>query len=105
MLGIIFVGLVIVVVCVFPVMLTARKLDAGKSDLVDCIIAIVVGVFISSIAVGILPGDLNPLLVIVCWFVVTGFVYKIMLETTLVAGVVIAIVPAVFNLVLTSIFK
>jgi len=105
LLSILLIGLVVVVLCVFPVMLTARKLNAGKSDLVDCIVAIIVGSFISSIAVAILPGgDSSPLLATIYWFVVTGFVYKVMLEATLVAGVIIAIVPAVFQLILNVVF-
>ncbi|MBL4797532.1 MAG: hypothetical protein JKY50_08970 [Oleispira sp.] len=106
MLSIIFIGLVIVVLCVFPVMITARKLNTGKSDLIDCILAIIVGTFISSIVVGILPGgDSSVPLATGYWLLATGFVYKIMLEATLVAGLIIAIVPAIFNFILVKIFE
>lgn len=106
MLSIVFIGLVIVVLCVFPVMMTARKLNTGKSDLIDCILAIIVGAFVSSIVVGILPGgDSSAPLATVYWLLATGFVYKIMLEATLVAGLIIAIVPAIFNFVLIKVFE
>lgn len=105
MLTILLVGLGIVVLCVFPVMFAARKLNAGKSDLIDCIIAIIVGTFVSSVVVAILPGgDSSALLATVYWLVTTGFVYKVMLEATLITGIIIAIVPVVFHLLLETIF-
>jgi hypothetical protein len=97
--------MVIVVLCVFPVMFTARKLNAGNSDLIDCIIAIMAGTFVSSIAVGILPGgDSNVFLASAYWLIATGVVYKFLLEATLVTGIIIAIVPAALKFAVNVIF-
>jgi hypothetical protein len=104
-LTILLVGLIVVVVCVFPVMFTARKLNAGKADLVDCIIAIVVGAFVSSLAVAFLPGAASSALIAVLyWLVATALVYKYLLETTFVAGVIIALVPVAIKYILGFIF-
>ncbi len=96
MLSIIYVGLIIVVFCVFPVMLTARVLGAEKSDLVDCIFAVIVGNILSSIIVPfipVMPGITSgELMSYIYTFLVTGLVYKYMLQASYVASVVISLV-------------
>lgn len=99
------IGLIVVVVCVFPVMITARKLNAGKSSLVDCIIAVILGSFVSSIVVPIIPGAVsNAFLATVFSLAVTGVVYKFMLEATYLTGFIIALVPAIIYFILEVLF-
>lgn len=101
MLGALLIGLIIVVVCIFPVMFIAQKLGAGKSELVDCIIAVVVGSFVSSLIAPMLPGaDTSALLATAYSLLITGVVYKFMLEATYIAGILIALVPAIIYFIL-----
>lgn len=103
--NILVVGLIVVVVCIFPVMITARKLNAGKSDLVDCIIAVVAGGFVSSIVVPIIPGAASSaFLATALSLAVTGVVYKFLLEATYITGFIIALIPAIIYFVLDVVF-
>ena len=105
MFNILLIGTIIVVVCVFPVMIAAQKLDAGKSGLVDCIIAVLVGSFVSSFAVPMLPGaDISAVLATIYSLAVTAVTYKFMLEATYIGGLIIAIIPAILYFVLDNIF-
>jgi hypothetical protein len=91
--GIVIVGLFVVIFCIFPVMFTARKLGAEKSDLVDCIIAILVATFFSSIIVPFLPGaGTNEVLAYIYSFLVAGLAYKFILQASYVASVLIALI-------------
>lgn len=99
------VGLLIVVVCVFPVMITARKLKAGKSDLIDCVIAVIVGSIASSLLVPLIPGVMSStFLAALCSLAITGLVYKFMLQATYLAGFIIALVPAIIYFLLDILF-
>jgi len=105
MLYILLSGLIVVVFCVFPVMISAKKLNAGKSELVDCIIAIVVGSIVSSLITSMLTGaDTSAALATICSLAVTGIVYKFLLEATYINGFIIAFVPAILHFVLNTIF-
>lgn len=96
MLNILLIGLIIVVVCIFPVMFAAKKFGAGKTELVDCIIAVVAGSFASSLVAPMLPGaNTTEVLGTFYALLITGVVYKFLLEATLIKGVLIALVPAV----------
>lgn len=106
MLNILLVGFLIVVICFFPVMLAAKKLDAGKSDLVSSIIAVVVGGIASSIIAPMLPGaNTNTLIASLYVFLITGAVYKFILETTYIKGIIIALIPAAIWYVLGIFFS
>jgi hypothetical protein len=95
MLSILLAGFVIVALIFFPVMLLARQLDTGKSDLVDCIIAVLVGSTIANFVVPFLPGaNSDTVLQAIYSIGVVGVSYRYLLETTVVKGIVIALVPA-----------
>ena len=103
--GIFIVGLIIVVVCIFPVMFTAKKVDAGKSGLVDVIIAVVVGSINSSIFVALIPGTTSSaFLATVFSLGVTGIIYKFLLDTNYIKGFIIALVPALIYFILDIVF-
>lgn len=103
--GVIFGVLAVVVFCVFPVMLTARKLGAGKSDLIDCIIAIVVQAFVLSIVIPLLPGaTASEVLAYIYSFLLAGVVYKFMLQASYIASVLIAIISTAITYVALYIF-
>ncbi len=96
--GIIIGGLFVVIFCVFPVMFTARKLGAGKADLVDCILAILVATFVSSVVIPFLPGAItNEILAYIYSFLVMGLVYKFMLQADYLTSVLIALISMVIT--------
>jgi len=86
-------------------MLTARKLNAGKSEFVDCIIAVVVGAIVSSICVPLIPGAASSaFLATIFSLIVTGIIYKFLLDATYVTGFIIALVPAIIYFILEIVF-
>ena len=103
MLNIIIAGLFIVIVCIFPVMFIARKLGAEKTDLMDCIIAVIAGSFVSGIVVSMLTDqDTNIGIQAILSIIITGIVYKFLLEATYIKGLLIALIPSVFYYALGS---
>lgn len=100
MLSVIIAGLIFVVVCIFPVMLVAKKLGAEKADLVDCVIAVIVGGLVSGLLVSMFTGqDTSTAIKTILSIVITGFVYKFLLEATYIKGLLIALIPSVFYFV------
>jgi hypothetical protein len=100
MLSVIIGGLIILAVCIFPVMFVAKKLGAQKSELIDCIIAVVVGGLVSGLVVSMFtdPGASTAIKTILS-ITITGVVYKFLLEATYIKGILIALIPSVFYLV------
>ncbi|WNO10232.1 hypothetical protein [Teredinibacter sp. KSP-S5-2] len=106
MINILLVGFLIVVICFVPVMLAAKKLDAGKSDLVSSVIAVIVGGIASSTIAPMLPGaNTNALVATLYVFLITGAAYKFILDTTYVKGIIIALIPAAIWYVLGIVFS
>lgn len=104
--SILLVGLVIVIFCVFPVMFIAKKLGAENAGLLRCFVAIIVGSFVSSLFVFMIPGAAaSPLLAGVYSILITGLVYKFILESTYIAGVLTAFLPAVFYFFIDVIYQ
>lgn len=98
MLSIIVVGLFVVVTSVFPVMFVARKLGAEKTELIDCILAIIVGSIVSSVVVSFLPGgNTSQMLYFFYSFLVVGVVYKYMLQANYLASVLIALISTLIK--------
>ena len=98
MLSIIIVGLFVVVTSIFPVMFVAQKLGAEKTELIDCILAIVVGGIVSSILVSFLPGSsTNEILYFLYSFLIIGVVYKYMLQANYFASVLIALISTLIK--------
>ncbi len=96
--GIIIGGLFVVIFCVFPVMFTARKLGAGKADLIDCVLAIIVATLVSSVAISFFPGAAtNDVLAYIYSFLVMGVVYKFMLQANYITSVLIALISSVIT--------
>lgn len=106
MISILLVGLIIVIFCVFPVMFIAKKLGAENAGLLLCFVAIIVGSIVSSIFVLMIPGAMeSQLLAGVYSILITGFVYKLILESTYIAGVLTAFLPAVFYFFVDIIYQ
>ena len=98
MLTIIIIGLFVVVICVFPVMFVAKKLGAEKTELVDCILAIIVGSIASSIIVPFIPGGNSSQIIYFLYsFLVVGMVYKYMLQANYIASVLIALISTLIK--------
>ena len=105
MFTILLAGLIVVLICVYPVMFAAKKLGAGKYDLVDCCIAILVATLISSLGVSFFSGVISgALLPMILYLLIAGAVFKYMLEATYLAGILIALAPVVIKLLLTAVF-
>ncbi|HEY7772890.1 MAG TPA: hypothetical protein VIC26_06900 [Marinagarivorans sp.] len=106
MLSIIVVGLIFVVIVLFPVMFAAKKLGAGKSDLIEVLIAVIA----SSLAVGFivpfLPGALNNEIALFAYsLLVTGVVYKYLLDATFLVAVLIALMAVAIRFVIGLVFS
>lgn len=98
MFTIILVGLFVVVTCIFPVMFVAKKLGAEKTELVDCILAIIVGSFVSSIVVPLIHGgNASQIMYFIYSFLVVGVIYKYMLRANYIASVLIALISTLIK--------
>lgn len=99
MFSIILAGLIFVVIVLFPVMFAAKKLGAGKSDLIPVLIAVIA----SSLAVGFivpfLPGAAtNEVASFAYSLIITGIVYKYLLDATFIIAVLIALMAMLIQL-------
>ncbi len=104
MFSVIISGLIIVVVCIFPVMLVAKKLGAQKAELVDCIIAVVVGGLVSGILVSVITDqDTSGAFKSILTIVITGLVYKFLLEATYIKGLLIALIPSILYFIVGAV--
>ena len=100
--SIIIVGLVVVVVVLFPVMFAAKKLGAEKSDLVDVLIAVVASTFVVSIFAPMLPaGQTNEAAFFTYSLLLTGLVYKYVLQASYLIAVLIALMAVVIRFLIT----
>lgn len=109
MFSILLAGIIFVVIALFPVMFAAKKLGAGKSGLIDVLIAVIV----SSLAVGLLVPFLpaamtNEVAQFAYSLALTGLVYKYLLDATFIIAVLIALmaiaIQFLIGLVFTAIF-
>jgi len=101
MLSILIIGLFVVITSVFPVMIVANKLGAQKTELLDCIIAIVVGNLVSSLIVQFIPGsNTNEVVGFIYTIIITGLVYKFLLKSNYLSGMLISLISTIIKYIL-----
>ena len=98
--GIILAGLFVVLFCIYPVMFCAKKLGAEKHDLIDCLLAIIVSTLVVSILVPMLPSaNTSNELSYLYGFLVSGLVFKFMLQANYFTSVLIALTSTILRYV------
>lgn len=101
MLSILIIGLFVVITSVFPVMFAANKLGAQKTELVDCIIAVIIGGLVSSFIAPLIPGaNTNEAAGFIYTLIITGVVYKFLLQASYISGMLIALISTIIKSVL-----
>ncbi len=88
---------------IWPVRFAARAVGARRDSISMCFFAIIIVGFANNLMSNMDLGDqtITAVGVFIAFFVVSGFIYMFMLETTFKGGVVITVVQVVLTLVLS----